>query len=58
MVSLFHLHTEAGDMLPVVIEENDRDGWFYVRDEAGHLLHCHKSDLYFSAAHALSVYEE
>ena len=57
MVSKPYLHTESGGMLPVVIEENDGDGWFYVRDEAGNLLHCHKSDLYFSAERALSTYE-
>jgi hypothetical protein len=35
MVNKPYLHTEAGEMLPVVIEENDGEGWFYVRDEAG-----------------------
>lgn len=58
--SKIFLHTEAGEMVSVFIDEHDCDDWFYVRreDGKGSLLHVRSCDLYHNCARLLSSYAD
>jgi len=57
--SKIFLHTEAGEMVSVFIDDHDHDDWFYVRAVDGnHLYHVRSCDLYHNCSRLLSSYAD
>lgn len=52
------LHTESGEMIPVIIDSHDWNDWFFVKqkDGEGATFHVRSCDLYTNCRRLLSSY--